>query len=75
MATVMTWGNSDGTQGRCDAKCHNAAESECDCMCEGKYHGSVRNDTFAQVNETHGRELVEKLAQDGEINPVQRVML
>lgn len=39
MATVMSWGNSEGTKGRCDAKCHNAASSHCMCMCGGRYHG------------------------------------
>ena len=39
MATLMTWGNSDGTKGRCDARCHDAKEPECSCMCQGRYHG------------------------------------
>lgn len=38
----MTWGNSEGTKGRCDAKCHNAKGPVCKCMCAGKYHGSAR---------------------------------
>lgn len=41
MATLMTWGNSEGTKGRCDAKCHTAKEPECDCMCGGRYHGKA----------------------------------
>jgi hypothetical protein len=40
VATVMQWGNSEGIQGRCDAKCHNATEPHCDCMCGGRYHGA-----------------------------------
>lgn len=40
MVTVMTWGNSEGTKGRCDAKCHDAADPECHCMCRGRYHGA-----------------------------------
>ena len=39
MTTVMWWGNSDGLKGRCDAKCHEATEPECDCMCGGQFHG------------------------------------
>ncbi len=39
MVTLMTWGNSDGIQGRCDAKCHNAKTRKCECMCGGRYHG------------------------------------
>ena len=40
MVTAMTWGNSEGTKGRCDAKCHNATKDDCDCMCGGRYHGA-----------------------------------
>jgi len=41
MTTIMTWGNSEGTKGRCDAKCHNAKGSVCKCMCGGRYHGAA----------------------------------
>lgn len=41
MTTIMSWGNSSGTRGRCDARCHNAKGSKCKCMCGGKYHGSA----------------------------------
>ena len=40
--TTMTWGNSEGTKGRCDAKCHNALAPSCHCMCGGRYHGVSR---------------------------------
>ncbi len=40
MTTIMTWGNSSGTRGRCDAKCHNAKHDKCKCMCGGKFHGA-----------------------------------
>lgn len=39
MTTVMSWGNASGEQGRCDAKCHEAHELECHCMCGGALHG------------------------------------
>jgi len=41
MTTIMTWGNSEGTKGRCDGKCHSAKGSVCKCMCGGKFHGSA----------------------------------
>jgi NADH:ubiquinone oxidoreductase subunit D len=41
MTTVMTWSNSGGEQGRCDAKCHTAHNAECDCMCGGRFHGAA----------------------------------
>jgi hypothetical protein len=37
MATLLI--DSVGDR-RCDAKCHNATESGCDCVCEGRYHGA-----------------------------------
>ena len=39
--TTMQWGNSSGTMGRCDAKCHGAILPTCQCMCGGRYHGSA----------------------------------
>lgn len=48
MATVMSWGNSEGTKGRCDAKCHNAKEPKCECMCGGRYHGAGLKDGGVQ---------------------------
>jgi len=31
---------SKGVIGRCDAKCYNATEPECDCICGGINHGA-----------------------------------
>lgn len=39
MTTVLAIYNSDGCVGRCDAKCHEASTSECDCICGGRNHG------------------------------------
>jgi hypothetical protein len=41
MTTIMTWGNSEGTKGRCDARCHGATTPVCKCMCGGRYHGAA----------------------------------
>ena len=72
MATIMTWGNSEGIQGRCDAKCHTAEKPECDCMCRGRFHGAARDNTLEQKLTDRGSvEFMEKLAADGEINPLQ----
>lgn len=38
--TVISDGNSSGENRRCDAKCHNATEPECHCICGGVFHGS-----------------------------------
>ncbi|MBA7581118.1 hypothetical protein ES708_23018 [subsurface metagenome] len=42
MATIMSSGNSSGTKGRCDARCHNAKNPKCVCCCGGRFHGSAR---------------------------------
>lgn len=39
MTTLISAGNSEGTYGRCDAKCYNAKSSHCHCICGGMNHG------------------------------------
>ncbi|KPK75268.1 MAG: hypothetical protein AMJ79_11820 [Phycisphaerae bacterium SM23_30] len=39
MTTLIAVYNSDGLVGRCDEKCHNAKEPDCDCICGGANHG------------------------------------
>ena len=41
MTTIMSWGDSSGTRGRCDARCHQAIHPQCVCMCGGRYHGAA----------------------------------
>ena len=41
MSTIMSWGDSSGTRGRCDAHCHNAKHPKCVCCCGGRFHGSA----------------------------------
>ena len=44
MTTVMSWGDTEGEHGRCDAKCHEAHDLICDCMCGGRFHGAALQD-------------------------------
>lgn len=39
MTTVIAVYDSDGCRGRCDARCHDAKEPDCDCICGGRLHG------------------------------------
>ena len=39
MVTLISWSTSGGSQGRCDAKCYEAHEPDCDCICAGRNHG------------------------------------
>ena len=59
MATVMSWGNSEGEKGRCDAKCHNATNAECHCMCGGRYHGAGRDGSLDDRIRAYGEEVLE----------------
>lgn len=40
MTTLMSAHNSNGCIGRCDAKCYNATQPECHCICNGANHGT-----------------------------------
>ena len=37
--TLISAYRSGGCIGRCDAKCHDAKEAKCACVCGGVYHG------------------------------------
>lgn len=40
MTTLIAVYDSGGCVGRCDAKCYEAQETQCDCICHGKNHGA-----------------------------------
>lgn len=54
MSTLIAVYNSDGCVGRCDAKCYDATEPACECICGGKNHGAG-----LQVSMENTRELGE----------------
>ena len=39
MTTLIAAYNSEGCIGQCDAKCHNATQPRCTCICGGVNHG------------------------------------
>lgn len=64
--TLISAGNSNGVYGRCDARCHDAKNLKCDCICGGRYHGKKAGsaELLEAVQQTE-REWIEKLARDG----------
>ncbi|MFZ5882473.1 MAG: hypothetical protein ACOYYI_01685 [Chloroflexota bacterium] len=40
MTTLIAVYGSDGCEGRCDARCYEAHEPHCDCICGGRNHGA-----------------------------------
>jgi len=43
--------NSEGCQGRCDAKCYDAAEEACNCICGGRNHGAGKQQAIDNTRE------------------------
>lgn len=48
MTTAIAVYNSEGCVGRCDARCHNATDPACDCICGGRLHGVGAQNAVAQ---------------------------
>lgn len=46
MTTLIAMYNSDGCVGRCDAKCYEATDPQCTCICGGANHGAGRAQAF-----------------------------
>ena len=66
MTTVMWWGDSDGTRGRCDAKCHNATGPACRCLCGGRFHGMGRMEGGHKPSvDAYFQEITTEAAQQG----------
>lgn len=40
MTTLIAVYGSEGCEGRCDARCYDAREPQCDCICGGRNHGA-----------------------------------
>ena len=51
MTTLITVYNSEGCVGRCDARCYQAAEPDCDCICCGRNHGAGKQQAIDNTRE------------------------
>jgi uncharacterized metal-binding protein len=51
VTTLLAVYTSDGCVGRCDAKCYDAAEPECDCICGGRNHGAGKQQALDNTRE------------------------
>ena len=40
MTTLIAVYNSEGCVGRCDARCYDADEPDCECICGGRNHSA-----------------------------------
>lgn len=67
--TLIAIYNSDGCVGRCDAKCYNASEPGCDCICGGMNHGAGKAQAIANTRE----QLIDRLKAQGELEIAKEV--
>jgi hypothetical protein len=51
MTTLISYQSSGGDQGRCDAKCYDAQEPDCDCICSGRNHGAGKQQAIENTRE------------------------
>ncbi len=51
MTTLIAVYNSEGCVGRCDAKCYEAAEPDCDCICQGRNQGAGKQQALDNTRE------------------------
>ena len=49
MTTLIAVYNSEGCVGRCDARCYDAAEEPCECICAGRNHGAGKQQAVANT--------------------------
>ena len=64
--TLISVYNSGGCVRRCDAKCHDAKEAKCVCICGGVFHGQGSGTPeLRQVMESRAPEVLEGLRSVG----------
>lgn len=51
MTTLIAVYNSEGCVGRCDARCYDADEPDCECICRGRNHGAGRQQAIDNTRE------------------------
>lgn len=66
MATLIAVYNSEGCVGRCDARCYDAKEDDCDCICQNLNHGAGR-----QQAEDNTRQLADEWIEQARANGQQ----
>ena len=74
MATIFSVYNSEGCVGRCDARCHEATQPDCDCICGGAFHGVGSKVAWEDRKTLTDDEILEGLSEllDGRAGRVRR---
>ncbi len=84
MTTLIAVYTSEGCAGRCDARCYDAEEPDCNCICGGRNHGAGLDRAIENTRELAQQWLDAYAEQQGlgewwaevpAANPVQLVLL
>jgi hypothetical protein len=51
VTTLIAVYNSESCVGRCDARCYDAAEESCECICQGRNHAAGREQAIDNTRE------------------------
>jgi hypothetical protein len=65
MTTLISYQSSGGDQGHCDAKCYDAIEPECTCICGGRNHGAGKQQAIDNTREL-AESWIEQARADGQ---------
>ena len=71
MPTLLRWVNPDGSNGQCDLRCQNAKHPECDCRCNGLFHGKAREGTLKEIIARTDTKTLTQMAQTPPLNPAK----
>jgi len=64
--TLIYQRTGGGSVNKCDARCHNAVNPRCTCICGGRYHGKKESSSdLRDAVEQHSRELTSTLKEQG----------
>lgn len=68
MTTLIAVYNSGGCVGRCDARCYEAREPGCACICGGRNHGAGKRQAMDNTREL-AQSWVERARAAGRTSP------
>ena len=72
MVKVIKIVRRDGTRAQCDARCQEAKQDKCECICGGIYHGALfdSQEELERRLEEH-QDLILKGLEDGDTRSTQ----
>ena len=71
MTTLISYQSSGGDQGRCDAKCYDATEPKCTCICGGRNHGAGKQQAIDNTRKLAGSWIEHARANGQDVSDVE----